>query len=157
MADPVRGDVPEVEDGPEYDLDFREHPERYRHTEDERGAFKIEPYKSELLPLWGIATRSDAEEGAAAMHDQYREYCADGDLVGMDMARKYLQMGWTRAMRYAKYPGGQKYETDDGERVEREPREWHDEEKREIALVYRRYLDRVWEDDAYERAVDRLR
>lgn len=157
MADPVRGDVPEVEDGPEYDLDFREHPERYRHTEDERGAFKIEPYKSELLPLWGIATRSDAEEGAAAIHDRYREYREDGDLVGMDMARKYLQMGWTRAMRYAKYPGGQKYETDDGERVEREPREWHDEEKREIALVYRRYLDRVREDDAYERAVDRLR
>lgn len=101
MADPVRGDVPEVEDGPEYDLDFREHPERYRHTDDERGVFKIEPYKSELLPSWGIASLADAE----AIHDRYREYRANGDLVGMDMARKYLQMGWTRAMRYAKYPG----------------------------------------------------
>ncbi|PSP26019.1 hypothetical protein BRC64_12290 [Halobacteriales archaeon QH_10_67_22] len=26
MTDPVHGDVPEVDDGPEYDLDFREHP-----------------------------------------------------------------------------------------------------------------------------------
>jgi hypothetical protein len=39
----------------------------------------------------------------------------------MDMARKYLRMGWTRAMRYAKYPGGQKYAEEDGERVERDP------------------------------------
>ncbi len=43
MADPVRSDVSEVEDGPEYDLDFRAHPERYRHTPDERGAFETEP------------------------------------------------------------------------------------------------------------------
>ena len=150
---PVRGDVDEVEDGPEYDLDFREHPERYRHTPDERGAFKIEPYKSELLPLWGVATLDDAEEGAAAIHERYREYREAGEFVGMDMARKYLQMGWTRAMRYAKYPGGKKYERDDdGDRVEREPQEWYDPEKRKIALVYREHLDRVREDDAYERA-----
>ena len=149
---PVRGDIDEVKDGPEYDLDFREHPERYRHTPDERGAFKIEPYKSELLPLWGVATLDDAEEGAAAIHERYREYREAGEFVGMDMARKYLQMGWTRAMRYAKYPGGKKYERDDGDRVEREPQEWYDPEKREIALVYREHLDRVREDDAYERA-----
>ena len=171
MSDPVRGEVSEVEDGPEYDLYFRAHPERYRHTPDERGAFKIEPYKSELLPEWGIATLEDAEDGAEAIYERYREYReadrreastgASGetasrdaeDFVGMDMARKYLQMGWTRAMRYAKYPGGNKYRTDDsGDRVEREPQEWYDDEKREIALVYREYLDRVREDEAYERA-----
>jgi hypothetical protein len=151
--DPVRGDVSEVDDGPEYDLDFRAHPERYRHTPDERGAFKIEPYKGELLPVWGIATLPEAREGAEAIFDRYREYRAEDDFVGMDMARKYLQMGWTRAMRYAKYPGGQKYETgDDGTRTEREPQEWYDDEKREIAVVYREYLDRVREDEAYERA-----
>lgn len=158
MADPVRGDVREVADGPEYDLDFREHPERYRHTPDERGAFKIEPYKSELLPAWGIATLADAEEGAAALDERYREYRDESDFVGMDVARKYLQMGWTRAMRYAKYPGGQKYETDaDGDRVERDPQEWYDDEKREIALVYKRRLDRVRDDEAYERAKRRHR
>jgi hypothetical protein len=121
MTNPVRGDVSELTDGPEYDLNFRRHPEQYRHTSDERGVFKIEPYKSELLPKWGVATLVEAEAGADAIHEQYREYRRQGDFVGMDMARKYLQMGWTRAMRYAKYPGGQKYEHDDGERVEREP------------------------------------
>lgn len=158
MADPVRGDVPEVADGPEYDLDFREHPERYRRTSDERGAFKIEPYKGELLPLWGVAALAEAEDGAEAIHDRFREYRDAGDFVGMDMARKYLQMGWTRAMRYAKYPGGRKYETDeDGDRVERDRQEWYDEEKREIALVYKRRLDRVREDERYRRAKRRHR
>jgi hypothetical protein len=60
-------------------------------------------------------------------------------------------------MRYAKYPGGQKYErTDAGERVEREPETWYDPEKREIARVYRERLDRVREDPAYERAREQL-
>ena len=149
MADPVRGDPGEVENGPEYDLDFRDHPERYRHTDDERGVFKIEPYKSELLPLWEIASLDAAEEAAVAIYDRYREYREASDFVGMDLARKYLQMGWTRSLRYAKYRGGRKYH-DDG--TEREPQEWYDPEKREIAAVYREYLDRVREDDAYERA-----
>lgn len=153
MTDPVRGTVSEVEDGPEYDLDFRAHPERYRHTSDERGTFKIEPYKSELLPEWSVATLPDAEDSATAIYERYQEYRADGEFVGMDMARKYLQMGWTRAMRYAKYPGGQKYEHDDeGNRVERDAQQWYDEEKRRIARVYKEYLDTVRADTAYEQA-----
>ncbi len=35
-------------------------------------------------------------------------YKAEGDFVGMDVARKYLQMGYTRSMRYAKHKGGNK-------------------------------------------------
>jgi len=150
MGGPVRGAVSEVADGPEYDLDFRAHPERYRHTPDERGAFKIEPYKSELLPLWTVADLGPAADAAQALHDRYREYRADSDFVGMDMARKYLQMGWTRTMRYAKYPGGQKYEN--GE--ERDPQRWYDAEKRRIARLYRFHLDRVRADPEYRRAVD---
>jgi hypothetical protein len=158
MGDPVRGAVREVEDGPEYDLDFRANPGRYRHTDDERGAFKIEPYKSELLPEWTIADLDGARRGAEAIFDRYREYRAAGEFVGMDMARKYLQMGWTRSLRYAKYPGGTKYETDeDGTRVEREPQQWYDEEKYEISQVYREHLDRVREDDAYRAAKERHR
>ena len=158
MFDPVRGDVSEVENGPEYDLDFRDHPERYRHTSDERGVFKIEPYKSELLPDWTVASLSEAETAAATLHERYRGYRADGDFVGMDMARKYLRMGWTRAMRYAKYPGGRKYERDDdGTRIEREPQEWYDDEKRDVALVYKSHLDDVLADPTYETAKHRHR
>jgi hypothetical protein len=49
-------------------------------------------------------------------------------------------------MRYAKYPGGQKYEN--GE--QREAQEWYDDEKREIALVYKQYLDQLRDDDIYQ-------
>lgn len=34
----------------------------------------------------------------------------ENDFVGADMARKCLQMGYTRARRYANYPGGKKYQ-----------------------------------------------
>ncbi|MFB6255914.1 MAG: DUF4385 family protein [Haloplanus sp.] len=137
----------DTDDGPEYDTDFREHPEEYEIGRGEQDVFKVEPYKSELLPLWSIKTLAEAETAAEAIHDAFREYRDRDEFVGMDMARKYLRMGWTRAMRYAKYPGGRKY--DDGE--ERDPQEWYDEEKREIALVYRERLDAVREDETYRR------
>lgn len=86
--------------------------------------FKIQPYKSELLPLWTVKTLGEASAGAEAIHDKFREYRAADEFLGMDMARKYRWMGWTRAMRYAKYPGGQKYVEANGERVERDPEEW---------------------------------
>lgn len=136
---------------PEYDTDFREHPEAYEVGRGEQGAFKVQPYKDELLPLWGIKTMEEAEEAATAIHERFREYRERDDFVGQDMARKYLQMGWTRSLRYAKYPGGRKYD-DDGE--EREPQQWYDEEKYRISQVYREHLDAVQADEAYQRRKD---
>ncbi|EMA50778.1 DUF4385 family protein [Halococcus salifodinae] len=49
-----------MSDDPEYDLDFRAHPERYEIGRGEKGVFKIEPYKSELLGLWGYTDREAA-------------------------------------------------------------------------------------------------
>lgn len=44
------------------------------------------------------------------MSELYNLYKQQDDFVGMDMARKFLQMGYTRAMRYAKHKGGRKYD-----------------------------------------------
>lgn len=52
-----------------------------------------------------------AEESAAKVSELYDQYKEQGDFVGMDMARKFLQMGYTRAMRYAKHKGGRKYDS----------------------------------------------
>ncbi len=136
-------------DGHEYDIDFRERPEEYEVGRGEEGVFKVEPYKSELLPLWGYADEETAREAADAIYERYEQYRDGDEFVGMDMARKYLQMGYTRSMRYARYSGGRKYD-DDG--VERDPTEWADEEKRAAALVFEEYLERVREDEAYQRA-----
>lgn len=137
---------PTVEDGPEYAVDFREEPERYRVGRGEQGVFKVEPYKSELLPAWGFADPETAEAAVDELLDRFEGYRDADDFVGMDLARKYVRMGYTRAMRYARYPGGRKYD-DDGE--EREAEEWADEAKREAAEVFADALRRIEADEGY--------
>ena len=69
----------------------------------------------------------------------------------MDTARKFLQMGRTRSLRYALRRGGKKYDhTPNGEREEI-PRtgEVYDEEKLRGAGVFEGFLGRVWEDAVY--------
>lgn len=69
----------------------------------------VQPYKGELLPHWRFATPALARESAAKLFAMFRDYLRDGDFVGADMARKFLQMGYTRARRYANHTGGKKY------------------------------------------------
>lgn len=92
------------------DTDFRAHPELYRVGRGEQGVLMVEPYKSELLPLWRFATPELARQSAAALYQAFLAYLAVKDFVGADMARKFLQMGYTRARRYANHPGGRKYD-----------------------------------------------
>lgn len=42
----------------------------------------------------------------------FEDYLQRDEFVGADMARKFLQMGFTRARRYANYKGGKKYDKD---------------------------------------------
>ena len=91
-------------------VDFRQHPERYRIGKGEQGVLLAEPYKSELLPHWRFRTPEAARVSSQKLYAMYEEYKARGDFVGMDMARKFLQMGYTRARRYANHKSGQKYE-----------------------------------------------
>ena len=90
-------------------LDLRAQPELYRVGRGEQGVLRVQPYKDELLPLWRFRTPEVARESAAALRERFDDYLAAGDLVGADMARKFLQMGYTRARRYANHAGGRKY------------------------------------------------
>lgn len=91
-------------------LDLRRHPELYRTGVGEQGVLLVEPYKSELLPLWRFKTPGVARQSAAAIYHRFLQYKEQGDFVGMDMARKFLQMGYTRSRRYANHKSGKKYE-----------------------------------------------
>ena len=135
-------------DFPDPSVDYREHPELYRVARGERGVFHVQPYKGELLPLWRFRTPAEAEESADAILARFREYREAGDLVGMDMARKYLQIGYTRSRRYAKYPGGRKYRPDGGER---EPTD-ADPQKAASAESFRARWREAADDPAYRRA-----
>lgn len=92
------------------DIDYRAEAERYRVGKGEQGVLICEPYKSEILPYWRFNTVALAEESSAKIYELFSAYLAKGEFVGADMARKYLQMGFTRARRYANYEGGKKYD-----------------------------------------------
>lgn len=91
-------------------LDLRKHPELYRTGIGEQGVLLVEPYKSEILPHWRFKTPAIAKESAAKIYALFLVYKKQDDFVGMDMARKFLQMGYTRSRRYANHQSGKKYE-----------------------------------------------
>ncbi len=134
------------------ELDLRAHPERYRVGRGEQGVLTVQPYKAELLPLWRFRTPDVARQSAAALRVAFDDYLAAGDLVGADMARKYLQMGFTRARRYANHPGGRKYDGPvppdqrgvSGAHGRAElPRGPEDPEKAESARIFKQAWDEV--------------
>ena len=90
-------------------LNLREHPELYRVGKGEQGVLLVEPYKSEILPHWRFKTPEIARESSAKIYEMFLEYRRQKDFVGMDMARKFLQMGITRSRRYANHRSGVKY------------------------------------------------
>lgn len=91
-------------------INFREHPEWYRVGVGEQGVLLVEPYKSEILPHWRFKTPSVARESSEAIWKMFLAYGSTNDFIGMDMARKFLQMGYTRSRRYANHKGGKKYD-----------------------------------------------
>jgi len=139
-------------DSVNFDLNFRENPSEYVIGRGEFGVLMVQPYKSEILPHWKYKNESVAVESAEKIESMFHEYLNEDDLPGADMARKYLQMGFTRAMRYAKYPGGKKYNEDGSEKTAHGPDttgEWYDEDKRKAAVVFRKAWERVRENGKY--------
>lgn len=125
-------------------IDFRKQPELYRVGRGEQGVLLVEPYKSEILPHWRFKTPEIAKESSDKIYQIYLDYKKAGDFVGMDMARKFLQMGYTRARRYASYKGGRKYD-ENGEVKERQI----DKEKAESAAIFEEKWIIVREDEEY--------
>jgi len=96
------------------DIDYRGHPELYRVGKGEQGVLIVEPYKSALVPLWRFKTPDIAETSSTAIFEKFVSYMEAGDFIGADIARKFLQMGYTRARRYANYKAGKKYDAKNG-------------------------------------------
>ncbi|SHI45968.1 protein of unknown function [Hymenobacter daecheongensis DSM 21074] len=131
-------------------VDFRRQPELYRVGKGEQGVLLVEPYKSEILPHWRFRTPEVARESSEQIYGLFLAYLKAQDFVGADMARKFLQMGFTRARRYANHRGGKKYDgpvPDDKKgqsgahgRAEL-PRSPEDPEKAAAAAIFKRKWD----------------
>lgn len=133
----------------DYELDFdninfREKPELYRVGRGEQGVLLVEPYKSEILPHWRFKTPDLAKESSEKIYELFEEYREQDDFVGMDMARKFIQMGYTRARRYTNYKGGRKY-NEDGTVKERDM----DPVKAKSAAIFKKKWEEIREDQDY--------
>ncbi|EOH3995080.1 DUF4385 domain-containing protein [Salmonella enterica] len=125
-------------------IDFRQQPELYQVGRGEQGVLLVEPYKSEILPFWRYKDGASAMKSAEQIYQLFEAYRQQDDFVGMDMARKFIQMGYTRARRYANYKGGKKY-AEDGSLNTR----GNDPIKAAAATVFKGWWDKIRQDEDY--------
>ena len=90
-------------------LNLRDRPDLYQVGKGEQGVLLVEPYKSEILPNWRFKNPEIATNSSEKIYQMFLEYLEQDDFVGADMARKFLQMGYTRSRRYANHKSGKKY------------------------------------------------
>ncbi|KAL6248155.1 hypothetical protein RBB50_004410 [Rhinocladiella similis] len=125
----------------------------YEIARGEMGVLSFEPYKSLILPYWAFRTVSIAQKSAQVLWTIFESYVERGDLVGADMTRKFIQMGMTRARRYANHKGGRKYDKN-GEQLDK----WTGDdvggkrkEKEEASEIFKGYWRRCIECEKYAR------
>lgn len=150
-------------DLPYKQLDLRAHPHLYRTGIGEQGVLMVEPYKSEMSPHWRFKNPAVATESSQKLLSMFESYVREDDFVGADLARKFIQMGFTRSRRYANHKGGRKYvdppprdgrkHTPPSQRGEQIPRldlEDQDQDKVQAAAIFKACLDdKVWTHTKY--------
>ena len=100
----------------DYDLDYKEldfsikeNRKLYRIGRGEQGVLLVRPYTNIICNYWRFKTPKIAVQSANKIFSLYLDYRDAGDFIGMDMCRKFLEMGFTRARRYANHNSGRKY------------------------------------------------
>ena len=92
-------------------LDFTDEETRqlYRIGRGEQGVLLVRPYTNDICAHWRFKTPNEAVVSSNKIYAMYLEYKDEKDFIGMDMCRKFLEMGFTRARRYANHNSGRKY------------------------------------------------
>ncbi|KAH8163951.1 hypothetical protein CIB48_g4294 [Xylaria polymorpha] len=122
----------------------------YRIGRGEQSVLAFEPYRSFLLPHWRFRSVPIAQKSAAGLWDKFVEFDErDEEFVGMDMARKFVQMGMTRARRYASHAGGRKYRKGAKELPKSDRHK--DKEKERASRVFREAWERCRVHEGYKR------
>ena len=130
-------------------LNFRKPEVRklYRIGRGEQGVLLVRPYTNIICRNWRFKTPDIAEKSANTIYHMYRGFKALKDFVGMDMCRKFLEMGFTRARRYANHKDGKKY-NDDGSIKPQEP-DALTSTKAKSARIFKEFRDKVAKDPVY--------
>ena len=94
------------------ELDFTDEETRklYRIGRGEQGVLLVRPYTDDICAHWRFKTPEIAVESSNKIFAMYLDYRDEEDFIGMDMCRKFLEMGFTRSRRYANHRDGKKYD-----------------------------------------------
>ena len=120
----------------------------YRIGRGEQGVLLVRPYTDQICKYWRFKTPEIAKTSAKKIYTMYADYRAKNDFVGMDMCRKFLEMGFTRARRYANHRDGNKYDKN-GNVKPQEP-DAMTCHFAESATIFREYRNRVAKDSKYK-------
>ena len=69
----------------------------------EQGVLLVRPYTNDICSHWRFVNESVARKSANKIYSMFCDYKEQQDFIGMDMARKFLEMGFTRSRRYANH------------------------------------------------------
>ena len=136
----------------DYSIDYKNtlfvpNDSRYRIGRGEQGVLLVRPYTEIICKHWRFRTPSTARVSATRIYDLYANYRDKGDFVGMDMCRKFLEMGFTRARRYANHRNGKKY--DNTGNVIVQEKDWATSDKAISANIFRQMRNEVTSDKVY--------
>ena len=126
---------------------FRPNDRRYRIGRGEQGVLLVRPYTDVICRHWRFKTLKEAKISSQKIFDMYLDYRIQKDFVGMDMGRKFLEMGFTRARRYANHKDGKKYGKDG--KVLPQEKDWATSEKAKSAKRFKEFRDLVTQDEFY--------
>ena len=126
---------------------FRQNDNRYRIGRGEQGVLLVRPYTDVICKHWRFKTLKEARVSSQKIFDMYLDYRIQKDFVGMDMCRKFLEMGFTRARRYANHKDGKKYGKDG--KILPQEKDWATSEKAKSARRFKDFRDLVTQDEFY--------
>ena len=128
---------------------FTPNDRRYRIGRGEQGVLLVRPYTDDICKHWRFKTPEEAVVSSIKILHMYHTYKGTEDFVGMDMCRKFLEMGFTRARRYANHKDGKKYDVEGN--VKPQELDALTSLKARSARIFKEVRDRVTSDPIYQK------
>ena len=140
----------------DYDLDYKsldftdaETRKLYHIGRGEQGVLLVRPYTDDICAHWRFVDEPTARKSSAKIYSMFCEFRRRKDFIGMDMARKFLEMGFTRARRYANHSSGRKY-YQGTRKVRPQNKDWRTNTKAKSAAIFKEVRDKVAYDPTYK-------
>ena len=133
-------------------LDFTDSETRklYRIGRGEQGVLLVRPYTNYICTHWRFVDETTARKSSTKIYEMFLGFKAKRDFIGMDMARKFLEMGFTRARRYANHSSGRKYDKMSG-KIRPQEHDWQTNTKAKSAAIFKEVRDKAAYDSEYQK------